>query len=401
MAQKMNLNLSSPVVESMQAQGAQTQDVTHAYNGIVPRDLEVQKPDLAPVHQGKKELDVNKTIENQGWREKLARPGPNRITSSVVQLQLFWRLHRYLWSFQLCTDMRDMKLVRRETISPFINATIANFPAFRRIGNIIHLYQGKGSISLPPPLASLNINSNRRIPASYEGVRPILVWREIMVVQFDVVIICAYMNMFIRIMKSRFFDLSSQSTRNCSVYGYKLMQKAIAKSSHYLDESLRASNLRASPGLCTPKTSRSLSRLGREGSLDSKSPAHSRLALDKTETRKEFQKSLEAWRKIQPVSEDGAAAQPMRANITFIRTEVVLRCCVCILAARAANKTAVCCQNIWGIPTIREERRREGERERGRREGLKRYLSNGDVNYPVTQIDDPRYIRRLCAGQKK
>ncbi|CAN4103632.1 unnamed protein product [Withania somnifera] len=66
---------------------------------------------------------------------------------------------------------------------------------------------------------------------------------------------------------------ASPSARTLSPAAQKFMRKAIAKSSHSLDESLRASYRGASPGLSTPKTGRSLSRLGREGSLDSRSPS--------------------------------------------------------------------------------------------------------------------------------
>ncbi|XP_016478622.1 uncharacterized protein LOC107799995 [Nicotiana tabacum] len=66
---------------------------------------------------------------------------------------------------------------------------------------------------------------------------------------------------------------ASPSARTLSPAAQKFMRKAIAKSSHTLDESLRASYRGASPGLSTPKTGRSLSRLGREGSADSRSPS--------------------------------------------------------------------------------------------------------------------------------
>ncbi|XP_059282156.1 uncharacterized protein LOC132035976 [Lycium ferocissimum] len=66
---------------------------------------------------------------------------------------------------------------------------------------------------------------------------------------------------------------ASPGARTLSPAAQKFMRKAIAKSSHSLDESLRASYRGASPGPSTPKTGRSLSRLGREGSLDSKSPS--------------------------------------------------------------------------------------------------------------------------------
>lgn len=66
---------------------------------------------------------------------------------------------------------------------------------------------------------------------------------------------------------------ASPGARTLSPAAQKFMRKAIAKSSHSLDESLRASYRGASPGLNTPNTGRSLSRLGREGSLDSRSPS--------------------------------------------------------------------------------------------------------------------------------
>ncbi|KAM3395207.1 splicing factor ESS-2 [Capsicum galapagoense] len=66
---------------------------------------------------------------------------------------------------------------------------------------------------------------------------------------------------------------ASPAARTLSPAAQKFMRKAIAKSSHSLDESLRASYRGSSPGLSTPKPGRSLSRLGREGSLDSRSPS--------------------------------------------------------------------------------------------------------------------------------
>ncbi|KAL3631123.1 hypothetical protein CASFOL_024107 [Castilleja foliolosa] len=53
----------------------------------------------------------------------------------------------------------------------------------------------------------------------------------------------------------------------------KFMRSAIAKSSQTIDESLRASYRSGSPGLGTPKSGRSMSRLGRDGSVGSRSPS--------------------------------------------------------------------------------------------------------------------------------
>ncbi|KAL0421167.1 UNVERIFIED_CONTAM: Splicing factor ESS-2 [Sesamum latifolium] len=65
---------------------------------------------------------------------------------------------------------------------------------------------------------------------------------------------------------------ASPSTR-LSPAAQKFMRNAIAKSSQSIDESLRASYRSASPGLSTPKGGRSMSRLGRDGSMGSKSPS--------------------------------------------------------------------------------------------------------------------------------
>ncbi|KAK4429955.1 Splicing factor ESS-2 [Sesamum alatum] len=65
---------------------------------------------------------------------------------------------------------------------------------------------------------------------------------------------------------------ASPSTR-LSPAAQKFMRNAIAKSSQSIDESLRASYRSASPGLSTPKSGRSMSRLGRDGSMGSKSPS--------------------------------------------------------------------------------------------------------------------------------
>ncbi|KAL6975621.1 hypothetical protein U1Q18_024414 [Sarracenia purpurea var. burkii] len=53
----------------------------------------------------------------------------------------------------------------------------------------------------------------------------------------------------------------------------KFVRNAIAKSSHSVDESLRASYRGSSPGVGTPKAGRSISRFGRDGSMDSRSPS--------------------------------------------------------------------------------------------------------------------------------
>ncbi|XP_073125527.1 uncharacterized protein [Henckelia pumila] len=65
----------------------------------------------------------------------------------------------------------------------------------------------------------------------------------------------------------------SPSTRVLSPAAQKFMRNAIAKSSRSIDESLRASYRSGSPGLNTPKSGRSLSRLGRENSVASRSPS--------------------------------------------------------------------------------------------------------------------------------
>ncbi|KAI8010481.1 hypothetical protein LOK49_LG06G01208 [Camellia lanceoleosa] len=66
---------------------------------------------------------------------------------------------------------------------------------------------------------------------------------------------------------------ASPSSRTLSHAAQKFVRNAIAKSSHSVDESLRASYRGASPGVGTPKTVRSLSRFGRDGSSDSRSPS--------------------------------------------------------------------------------------------------------------------------------
>ncbi|PSS16096.1 hypothetical protein CEY00_Acc13595 [Actinidia chinensis var. chinensis] len=66
---------------------------------------------------------------------------------------------------------------------------------------------------------------------------------------------------------------ASPSTRTLSSAAQKFVRNAIAKSSRSVDESLRASYRGASPGMVTPKAERSMSRLGRDGSMDSRSPS--------------------------------------------------------------------------------------------------------------------------------
>lgn len=68
---------------------------------------------------------------------------------------------------------------------------------------------------------------------------------------------------------------ASPSARTLSPAAQKFVRNAIAKSSHSgnVDESLRASYRGASPGVSTPKAGRSVSRLGRDGSMNSRSPS--------------------------------------------------------------------------------------------------------------------------------
>jgi len=66
---------------------------------------------------------------------------------------------------------------------------------------------------------------------------------------------------------------ASPSTKTLSPAAQKFVRNAIAKSSHSVDESLRASYRGASPGAGTPKAGRSISRFGRDGSVDSRSPS--------------------------------------------------------------------------------------------------------------------------------
>ncbi|XP_043706969.1 splicing factor ESS-2 homolog [Telopea speciosissima] len=68
---------------------------------------------------------------------------------------------------------------------------------------------------------------------------------------------------------------ASPSVRTLSPAAQKFVRNAIAnaKSSSSVDESLRASYRGGSPAVGTPKAGRSLTRFGRDGSLDSRSPS--------------------------------------------------------------------------------------------------------------------------------
>ncbi|KAJ7960279.1 DGCR14-related [Quillaja saponaria] len=66
---------------------------------------------------------------------------------------------------------------------------------------------------------------------------------------------------------------ASPSGRTLSQAAQKFVRNAIAKSSSSVDETLRASYRGASPALGTPKSVRSVSRLGRDGSVGSRSPS--------------------------------------------------------------------------------------------------------------------------------
>ncbi|WRX10751.1 Nuclear protein DGCR14/ESS-2 - like 1 [Theobroma cacao] len=66
---------------------------------------------------------------------------------------------------------------------------------------------------------------------------------------------------------------ASPSVRTLSPAAQKFVRNAIAKSSSSVDETLRASYRGASPGVSTPKSVRSVSRFGREGSVESRSPS--------------------------------------------------------------------------------------------------------------------------------
>ncbi|GLT27425.1 hypothetical protein SLA2020_024220 [Shorea laevis] len=66
---------------------------------------------------------------------------------------------------------------------------------------------------------------------------------------------------------------ASPSVRTLSPAAQKFVRNAIAKSSSSVDETLRASYRGASPGVATPKSVRSVSRFGRDGSMGSRSPS--------------------------------------------------------------------------------------------------------------------------------
>lgn len=66
---------------------------------------------------------------------------------------------------------------------------------------------------------------------------------------------------------------ASPNVRTLSPAARKFMRNAMAKSSSSVDESLRASYRGNSPALGTPKSGRSVSRLARDGTLDSRSPS--------------------------------------------------------------------------------------------------------------------------------
>ncbi|ONI18206.1 hypothetical protein PRUPE_3G202200 [Prunus persica] len=66
---------------------------------------------------------------------------------------------------------------------------------------------------------------------------------------------------------------ASPSVRTLSPAAQKFVRNAIAKSSSSVDETLRASYRGTSPGFSTPKGGRSMSRLGRDASIISRSPS--------------------------------------------------------------------------------------------------------------------------------
>ncbi|XWS75860.1 hypothetical protein CRYUN_Cryun01aG0128200 [Craigia yunnanensis] len=66
---------------------------------------------------------------------------------------------------------------------------------------------------------------------------------------------------------------ASPSVRTLSPAAQKFVRNAIAKSSSSVDETLRASYRGASPGVSTPKSVRSVSRFGSDGSMNSRSPS--------------------------------------------------------------------------------------------------------------------------------
>jgi protein DGCR14 len=66
---------------------------------------------------------------------------------------------------------------------------------------------------------------------------------------------------------------ASPSARTLSPAAQKFVRKAISRSLSSVDETLRASYRGASPGVGTPKSGRSISRFGRDGSMGSRSPS--------------------------------------------------------------------------------------------------------------------------------
>ncbi|XVF81490.1 hypothetical protein PTKIN_Ptkin15bG0159300 [Pterospermum kingtungense] len=66
---------------------------------------------------------------------------------------------------------------------------------------------------------------------------------------------------------------ASPSVRTLSPAAQNFVRNAIAKSSSSVDETLRASYRGASPEVSTPKSVRSVSRFGRDGSMESRSPS--------------------------------------------------------------------------------------------------------------------------------
>ena len=66
---------------------------------------------------------------------------------------------------------------------------------------------------------------------------------------------------------------ASPNVPTLSPAAQKFMRNAISKSSSSVDESLRASYRGSSPGIGTPKSARSVSRFGRDGSMSSRSPS--------------------------------------------------------------------------------------------------------------------------------
>ncbi|KAJ6941124.1 splicing factor ESS-2 [Populus alba x Populus x berolinensis] len=66
---------------------------------------------------------------------------------------------------------------------------------------------------------------------------------------------------------------ASPSVRTLSPAAQKFVRNAISRSSSSVDETLRASYRGASPGVGTPKSGRSISRFGRDGSISSRSPS--------------------------------------------------------------------------------------------------------------------------------